>query len=76
MATDFAFQLSTFVAIVVIDIDVRGVAQSTDRERWDFGRIGPLFNRAKRLAAISLILGQKEFVVFSRLNSLFSRWFS
>lgn len=70
MATDFAFQLSAFVAVIVIDIDMRGIAQRADRQRWDFGRVGPLLNRAKRFAAISLVLSQKELVVFSRLNGL------
>lgn len=67
MATDFAFQLSAFIAVIVVDIDMRGIAQRTARQRWDFGRVGPLLNRAKRFAAINLVLGQKEFVVFSGL---------
>lgn len=72
MATDFAFQLSAFVAIIVIDIDVRGIAQRADRVRWDFGRVGPLLNRAKRFAVVSLVLREKELIVFSRLKGLFS----
>lgn len=72
MAADFAFQLSAFVAIVVIDIDVRGIAQSAGCVRWDFGRVGPLLNRTKGLAVVGLILREKELVVFSRLNGLFS----
>jgi|GEM_PF-3149194 len=74
MAADLAFELSAFVAVVVIEIDVRGIAQRTDRERWDLGRVGPLLNRTKRFAMVGLILSQKELIVFSRLNGLFSRW--
>lgn len=70
MATDFTFQLSAFVAVIVIDIDMRGIAQRADRQRWDFGGVGPLLNRAKRFAAISLVLSQKELAVFSRLKGL------
>jgi len=49
---------------------MRGIAQRADCQSWDFGRVGPLFNRTKRFAAISLVLSQKELVVFSRLNGL------
>jgi len=72
VAADFTFQLSAFVAIVVIDIDVRGIAQSAHCERWNFGRVSPLLNRTKGLAVVGLILREKELVVFSRLNGLFS----
>lgn len=72
MVTDFAFELRTFIAVVVIDIDVRGIAQRTDSERWNFGRVSPLLNRLEIFAAIKLVLGQKKLVVFSRWNGLFS----
>ncbi len=64
MAADFAFELSSFIAIVVIDIDVRGIAQSAHCERWNFGRVGPLLNRTKGLAVVGLILREKELIVF------------
>lgn len=72
MTADFAFELSSLIAVVVIDIDVRGIAQRTGCKRWDFGRVGPLLNRTKRFAVVSLVLSQKELVVFSGLNGLFS----
>lgn len=75
MVTDFAFELSSFIAVIVIDIYVRGIAQRADRERWNFRRVGPLLNRTKRFAMVSLILRQKELVVFSRFNRLFNRRF-
>ena len=58
MVTDFAFELSSFIAVVVIDIYARGVAERADRDRWNFGRVGALFNRAKRFTVVSLILRQ------------------
>lgn len=56
MATDFAFELSSFIAVVVIEIDMRGIAHSAGCVRWDFGRVGPLLNRAKRFTVVGLIL--------------------
>lgn len=72
MAADLAFELSSFIAVIVIDIDMRGMAERADRDRWNFGRVGPLLNRAKRFAVVSLVLRQKELIVFSKLNGLFS----
>jgi len=72
VAADFAFELRTFVAVVEIEIDVRGIAYRADCKRWNLGRVGSLLNRAKRVAVVSLILSQNELVVFGRLNRLFS----
>lgn len=72
MATDFAFELGTFSAIVVIDIGVRGITQRADRKRRDLGRVDSLLNRTKRFAVIRLILSQKQLIIFTRLNGLFS----
>ena len=64
MATDFAFELSSFIAVVVIEIDMRGIAHSAGCVRRDFGRVGPLLNRAKRFTVVGLILRYKELIVF------------
>jgi hypothetical protein len=56
VATDFAFELSSFIAVVVIEIDMRGIAHSAGCVRWDFGRVGPLLNRTKRFTVVGLIL--------------------
>lgn len=71
MATDFAFELSAFVAVVVIDIDMWGITERANCKRGDFGRIGPLLNRLERFAVISLILLQEELVVFNWRHGLF-----
>lgn len=76
MAADLAFKLRAFVAIIVIEIDVRGIAHSAGCVRWNFGRVGPLLNRAKRVAVVGLILSQKELIVFNRLSRLFRLRFS
>jgi len=64
--------LGAFFAVVVIDIDMRSIAQRADRERWDLGRIGPLLNGTKGFSMVGLILGQKELIIFSGLNRLFN----
>lgn len=71
MATDLAFELSAFVAVVVIDIDVRCITEGADCKRGDFWRVSPLLNRFERFAVISLILSQKELIVLGRWQGLF-----
>jgi hypothetical protein len=61
-----------FFAIVVIDIVMRSITKRADREDWNFGRIGSLFNWTKRFSMVGLVLNQKEFIIFSSLNRLFS----
>jgi len=71
MVTDLAFELSSFIAVVVVDVDVRCIAEGTEHLRRDFGRIRVVFNRRKRFTVNCLVLSQEEFVVLwlSRLLS-------
>ena len=63
VVTDLAFELSSFIAIVVVDINVRGVAERTESLLRDFGGIRAVFNRRKRFSVSSLVLSQEEFVI-------------
>jgi len=76
VAADLAFELRAFVAVIEIEIGVRGTAQRADCKVWNLGRVGSLLNRKKRFSVVSLVLIQQEFVVFGRFNRLFSGWFS
>jgi hypothetical protein len=63
VVTDLAFELSSFIAVVVVDIDMRSLADRTESLRRDFGRIRAVFNRRKRFTVSCLVLSQEEFVV-------------
>jgi len=63
VVTDLAFELSSFITVIVVDIDMRGIAERTESLRRDFGRIRAVINRRKRFTVSSLVLSQEEFVV-------------
>ncbi len=63
VVTDLAFELSSFITVVVVDIDVRSIAEGTESLRRNFGGIRAVFNRRKRFTVSSLVLSQEEFVV-------------
>ncbi len=63
MVTDLAFELSSFIAVIVVDVDVRSIAEGTESLRRNFGGIRAVFNRRKRFTVIRLVLSQEEFVV-------------
>lgn len=64
VVTDLAFELSSFITVIVVDIDVRSIAEGTESLRRNFGGIRAVFNRRKRFTVIHLILRQKELIVF------------
>jgi len=64
VVTDLAFELSSFITVVVVDIDVRSLTKGTASLMRNFGGIKAVFNRTKRFTVIRLILRQKELIVF------------
>jgi predicted translin family RNA/ssDNA-binding protein len=72
MAADLTLKLRPFLTVIVVDVYVRGIADRTGSLMRNFLRVGAVFNRAKRFAVVSLILEQKDFIVFKGLNGLFS----
>ena len=58
MITDLASKLRPFIAVIVVDIDVRSIAERTESLLRDFGRIRAVFNRRKRFSVIRLILNK------------------
>jgi hypothetical protein len=61
--TDLASKLRPFIAVIVVDIDVRSIAERTESLLRDFGGIRAVFNRRKRFTVSSLVLSQQEFVI-------------
>jgi hypothetical protein len=55
MTTDFAFKLRSFLAIIVVDIAMRGTAEGTNSLWWNLGRVSPVINRGKGFAVSSLV---------------------
>jgi hypothetical protein len=62
--TDLASKLRPFIAVIVVDIDVRSIAERTESLLRDFGGIRAVVNRRKRFSVIRLVLRQKELIVF------------
>jgi predicted kinase len=61
--TDLASKLRPFITVIVVDVDMRGIAERTESLRRDFGRIRAVLNRRKRFTVSSLVLSQEEFVI-------------
>jgi len=74
--TDLASKLRPFIAVIVVDIAVRSIAERTESLLRDLGRIRAMVYRRKRLAVIRLILRQKELIVLWLKGLLWSGGFS
>ena len=56
MAADLASDLGFLLAVVVVEIVVRGIADRTNDQFRDSLRFAPPFHRRKRLAVVGLVL--------------------
>jgi len=56
VATDFAPDLRFLLAVVVVEIVVRGIADRTNNQFWDCVRLPPALDRIKRFPMSSLVL--------------------
>jgi hypothetical protein len=48
--------LRSFLAVIVVDIDMGGTAEGTNSLGWDFGRVRAVLNGGKGFAVSSLVL--------------------
>ena len=76
MTADFALKLRSFLAVIVVDVYMRRMAERTGSLMRSFLRIAAVFDRTKRFAVLCLILGQKELEVFMLTGRINNRGFS
>ena len=56
VAADLAPDLRFFLAVVVVEIVVRSIADGTENQLWDCMRLGPASDRIKWLSMKRLVL--------------------
>lgn len=61
---NLAFKLRHLFAVIVVDVDMRGITEWANDLNRNCRRAVPAFNRSKRLAVLGFVERQKFFIVY------------